>query len=168
MERRGERPRELIQMLDGRACARTRYQHFEVLNMNIYVQDHLSFAENRATTVCALWTLGAGQARSDRKRARRWSGQEFQLALVSDVTRARRTTIPGCTATCTGRHIRQVPTGPLRECGDPSARTEEKSQRPHITRSFERPSPLPSPHGHHADGSWHSRDRRAPGTHPEH
>ena len=62
MERRGERPRARIHMLDGRACARTRYQHFEVLNMNIYVLDHLSFAENRATTVCALWTLGAGQA----------------------------------------------------------------------------------------------------------
>lgn len=62
MERRGERPRARIHMLDGRACARTRYQHFEVLNMNIYVRDHLSFAENRATTVCALWTLGAGQA----------------------------------------------------------------------------------------------------------
>ena len=62
MERRGERPRALIHMLDGRACARTRYQHFEVLNMNIYVWDHLSFAENCATTVRALWTLGAGQA----------------------------------------------------------------------------------------------------------
>ena len=62
MERRGERPRARIHMLDGRACARTRYQHFEVLNMNIYVWDHLSFAENCATTVRALWTLGAGQA----------------------------------------------------------------------------------------------------------
>ena len=57
MERRGERPRARIHMLDGRACARTRYQHFEVLNMNIYVRDHLSFAENCATTVRALWTL---------------------------------------------------------------------------------------------------------------